>query len=125
MGRTIDQNRFRLYNNLMLEEKDLQAIKTLLKENNQDLKDEIIAEMGEVFSESFSAVEAKIDNLDNELAKRPTKDEMFSWADRRITDLEIGKERHDYMHIDELDKLPAPQEINRVLIERGFKQRLA
>ncbi len=42
-----------------------------------------------------------------------------------IVDLEIGKERHDYLYIDELDKLPAPAEINRTLIEREFKQKLA
>jgi hypothetical protein len=120
----------------MLEEKDLQAISALLgkqfKENNEALKDEIIAEIGQAFNESFSSLEgrfdtleAKVDNLENEMAKRPTKDEVFGWADRRIVDLEIGKERHDYLHINELDKLPTPAEINKALIERGFKQRLA
>ena len=105
----------------MLEPQDLQAISALLskqlKEQSEQF-DEKIAEVLNAVSEGFSEVH-------EELAKRPTKDEMFSWADRRITDLEIGKERHDYLHIDELDKLPAPQEINRVLIERGFKQGLA
>ena len=109
----------------MLEEKDLQAIKALLKENNQDLKDEIIAEMGEVFNESFSAVEAKIDNLENELAKRPTKDEMFRWADGRITDLEISVDEFKYLHPEELNTLPPRNEISRALVERGLKQRLA
>ncbi|MEI7498765.1 MAG: hypothetical protein WCK11_05840 [Candidatus Falkowbacteria bacterium] len=105
----------------MLEEKDLQAIGVLLskqlKEQSEQF-DEKIAEVLNAVNEGFSEVH-------EELTIRPTKDEMFSWADRRITDLEIGKERHDYLHIDELDKLPAPQEINRVLIERGFKQKLA
>jgi hypothetical protein len=132
----------------MLEERDIQAISVLLdeklkennktlkdeiiseigeniKENNKTLKDEIISEIGETIGEAFSNIEAKIDRLEEEIAKRPTRNEVFGWADRRIIDLEIGKERHDYLHIDELDKLPSPAEINRTLIERGFKQKLS
>lgn len=55
------------------------------------------------------------------MAKRPTRDEVFGWADRRINDLEIAKDRHDFMHINELGKLPSPAEMNMALIERGFK----
>lgn len=67
------------YNNTMLEQNDLQAIGTLLdqkldekldkkfKENNKLLKDEIVAEIGAVTSEAFSAVEAKIDKLETKV----------------------------------------------------------
>jgi hypothetical protein len=102
-----------------------QKLDEKLKENNKTFKDEIIAEIGETVGEAFSNIEAKIDKLEEEMAKRPTRDEIFSWADRRLVDLEIGKDRHDYLHINELSKLPSPSEINRTLIERGFKQKLS
>ncbi len=51
--------------------------------SNKSLKGEIVAEFGEFISEAFSVIEAKIDKLGEEVAKRPTKDEVFSWADRR------------------------------------------
>lgn len=123
----------------MLNEQDIQAIGVLLDQKLKENKDEIVSEIGEATSEAFSSLENRFENLEvrierletkvdvlgDEMAKRPTKDEMFAWADRRIVDLEIGKERHDYLHIDELDKLPAPAEINKALVERGFKQKLA
>lgn len=113
----------------MLEQQDLQAIGTLLdqkfKENNKSLKDEIIAEIGEVFGESFGSLEARMDKLEEELAKRPTMDQIFSWADKRILELELRADRHDFMHIDELDKLPSQLEISKTLIERGFKVKMA
>lgn len=46
---------------------------------------------------------------------------MFNWADNRFVDLELAKDMHDYLHINDLDKLPAPLEISQALIERGFK----
>jgi len=137
----------------MLEEKDLKAIGVLLDQKLEINKREITAEFADKFDEVISIVndgfsemqvqfedlktelKGDIENIKVELAKRPTKNEVFSWADRRLIDLEIAKERYDYLHIakerydylhiDELDKLPAPAEINRVLIERGFKQKLA
>jgi len=139
----------------MLEEKDLQAIGTLLdqklKENNQSLKTEIFGEMDKRFGEvnkelgsindrfdevlnmvndGFSGLQVQVDEIKNdvselkvEVAKRPTRDEVFNWADDRFIDLELAKDRHDFLHIDELDKLPAPIEISKALIERGFKHR--
>lgn len=129
----------------MLLQKDLQAIEILLdrkldqkfdekldqkfKENNKILKDEIIVEVSEKFddmlslvNEGFTGMQLQFDKLENEIAKRPTKEEIFSWADRRFIDLEIAKDRHDYLHIDELDKLPTPLEISKTLIKRGFKK---
>jgi len=108
-----------------------------IKEDMTLMKDDIIAEIGEVFNEAFTGLEGrievleykvdniedKVDKLSEDVEKRPTRDEMFSWADNRFIDLELAKERHDFLHIDELDKLPAPIEINKALIERGFKQR--
>ena len=123
----------------MLEEKDLQAISALLKENNKTLKDEIVGDLDEKIAEVLIAVnetsasletrldslEAKTDDLGDEMAKRPTKDEVFSWADRRIVDLEISVDEFKYLHPEELNKLPPRNEISRVLVERGFKQKLA
>jgi hypothetical protein len=123
----------------MLEEKDLRAISALLKEELKTTEnrlteqfDEKIAEVLSAVNEGFSGLQEQINeiktdttDLKDEMTKRPTRDEMFSWADRRITDLEIAKERHDYMHMKELKDLPTPAEINKTLIEQGFKQKLA
>jgi hypothetical protein len=137
----------------MLDKNDIQAIGQLfdekLKAQKEEIINEITTEIGEVISvvnESFSVVESKIGNLDGrignlegridnlenkvdklgeEIEKRPTRNEVFGWADRRIVDLEIASERHDFLHINELEKLPSPAEINKTLIERGLKQKLA
>lgn len=133
----------------MLEEKDIQAIGTLLdqklKENNQALmteisseieeklslqKTEIFGEMDKRFDEVLSMIndaftnhEKRFDKLESEIEKRPTKSEMFGWADDKFVDLELAKDRHDFIHIDELDKLPAPIDISKALVERGFKHK--
>jgi len=72
--------------------------------------------------EKINNLEKEINNLDKEIKLRPTKKEMFGWADKRITDLELRADRHDYIHINELDRLPAQPEISRVLVERGLKK---
>ena len=101
--------------------------------------DSKLSELISVVNDGFSAVQEQIDELKDdvaelksdvgelkvEMSKRPTKDEVFGWADRRITDLEIAKDRHDFMHLGELGQLPAPAEINRVLIDSGWKEKLA
>jgi len=116
----------------MLEQKDLQSIGELLDKKLKTQKDEIVAEIGEVTGEAFSEVESKlikletkVDNLSKEMANRPTKTEIFDWADERIVDLELSTDRHDYLHINELDKLPPQPEISRALAERGLKKKTA
>lgn len=112
----------------MLEEQDLKQIGKLLKENNKTLKDEIVAEIGAATSEAFSAVEARIDKLDikvdklgEEMAKRPTMNQITSWGDKKIVSLELDMDKVKYIHQDELDKLSPQEEISRVLVERGYK----
>ena len=96
----------------MLEQKDLQSIGELLDKKLKTQKDEIVSEIGEAAGEAFSEVESKlgkletkVDNLSKEMANRPTKTEISSWADRRIVDLELRADRYDYLHLNELDKL--------------------
>ncbi|MDO8667702.1 MAG: hypothetical protein Q7K35_01230 [bacterium] len=129
----------------MLEEKDLQSIGELidkrlgvkLKENNKVLEDGIIKKFDKKFDEilgavndGFTGMQKEFDGLRGELngvkediKLRPTKKEIFEWADRRIVDLELAKDRHDFMHINELGKLPPQPEISRALVERGFKRK--
>lgn len=87
----------------------------------ETLKDEIVVEIGGAISEALTEIEAKIEKINEELAKRPTKEEIFSWADNRLVPLELARDRHDYLHINELDQLPPPAEISRALMARGFK----
>jgi len=71
----------------------------------------------------FDNLENRFDELTEEVKKRPTREEMFDWADERFVDLENAKDRHDFIHIKELDKLPSQIEIRKALIERGFKHK--
>lgn len=119
-------------NNKALKNEIVSEAKVLILKNSKILKDEIISEIGEITSAAFSNVEASIDHLEDKMddlseavAKCPTREEVFSWADRRLVDLEIAKDRHDYLHINELTNLPLPIEISKTLIKRGFKRKIA
>jgi hypothetical protein len=133
-------------------DKDIQAIGVLLDEKLKEQTvrfdgklDDVLSAVNEGFTEmqgqfdSFRAelkgemtelkgemteLKGEMNEVKESVEKRPTRNEVFGWADTRIVDLEIAKERHDFLHIDELDKLPSPAEINKALIERGFKQKL-
>ena|SRR3990167_1925988 len=117
----------------MLEKKDIQTIGKLLdekldkklKENNKILKDGIVAEVGAVTSEAFSAVEAKIDNIEKEIKLRPTLNQIMSWGDKKIIPLELDIDKIKYLHRDEMDNLPPPEEISKALLEKGLKQKPA
>lgn len=98
----------------MLEQKDLQSIGELLDKKLEKGFDE----MAVIVNKGFT-------DMQKEIELRPTKTEIFSWADRRIVDLELKAARHDYLHINELDKLPPQPEISRALIERGLKKKIA
>ena len=115
----------------MLEQNDLQAIGILLDQRFkvQDKKfdkklDQRFDEMISAVNDGFTGMQGEIDGLKKEMTKRPTKAEIFGWADERIVDLELAKDRHDFMHLNELDKLPPQAEISRALAERGFKRKI-
>lgn len=74
--------------------------------------------------EQMGGMKEQINDLHEEMLKRPTRDEVFSWADRRIVDLEIAKDRHNFLHIKELKNLPSASEISRALVEQGVKDGL-
>ena len=116
----------------MLEEKDFQAIGKLLdekfKENNKILKDEIVAEIGAATSQAFSAVEARIDKIDvkvdklgEEMAKRPTLNQIMNWGDEKIVALELDMDKVKYLHLKDFKNLPPQPEISRVLVEHDLK----
>ncbi len=118
----------------MLEEKDLQAIGDLIVNALTKNKKEILevfeernAELLEVINDGFSAVQEQSDEhtetlkkhsemlkkhsekpnvQEVEMAKRPTRDEIFRWGDTQIVDLQISKNKFEYLHADEIDKLP-------------------
>lgn len=106
----------------MLEQKDLQSIGELLDKK----LDERFKIQGEEFEEKLEEMAALVNkgftDMQKEIELRPTKKEIFEWADGRLLDLELRADRHDYLHIGELDKLPPPAEISRLLVEKGFKK---
>ncbi len=126
----------------MLEQKDLQSIGELLDKklderfNVQEGKitqkfDEMVGIVNDGFTEmqkgfdglkeEFNGVKGGLSGIKEDIKLRPTLNQIMSWGDKKIVELELRADRHDFMHIDKLDKLPPPAEINRSLIERGFK----
>jgi len=82
---------------LCLEQKDLQAIGTLLNEKLK-VHEEKLNEVINIVNDGFTGMQEQIDGLKQEMAKRPTRNEIFGWADRRIDDLELRADRNDFMH---------------------------
>lgn len=118
-----------------MQPQDLQQISSLLnerfKENNKILKKEIVKEVvdevgvitNQAFGEFEERMDKKFDRVNRELAKRPTKKEMFGWADRKIVPLEIDMDKVKYLHLDKWNKLPPTIEISRTLVENKLKKR--
>ncbi len=118
-----------------MQKQDLQQISNLLdkkldqkfKENNKILKKEIVDEIGAITNQAFNEQEERtdkrFDKIDKELAKRPTKKEMFSWADKRIVDIELDMDKVKYIHLDEWNKLPPTVEISKALVENKLKKK--
>lgn len=135
----------------MLDQKDLQSIGELLdkklddrfkvQEEKLDKKlekkiDEKFDEMATLVNKGFSEMQEEFDGLKGEFKEvkgelktvkeeiklRPTTERIFEWADGRLLDLELRADRHDYLHVKELDKLPPQPEISRILVEKGFKK---
>ena len=129
----------------MLDQQDLKAISGLLdekfKENNQKLKEEIVDEVGTLVNvafaeheasdnEKFEGIDKKFESIDktlkelkDEIAKRPTRNDFSKWADGNIVDLQLRADRIDYIHMDDLDKLPSQPEISQALLARGLKKK--
>lgn len=136
-----------------MQEQDLQQIGDLLdkkldekldlkfKENNKILKEEIIDEMAIVVNQAFSEQKEQLDvkfaeidknfvevhknfiEVKKEIAKRPTTERIFSWADERITTLELDTDKVKYLHREEWKKLPSALEISQILLNDGLKQK--
>ncbi|GEM_PF-2576562 len=116
----------------MLEEKDIQTIGKLLDEKLDDKFDEMatlvnkgFTDMQKEFDGLKEELKGEINGVKAEIKLRPTLNQIMSWGDKNIVDLELRADRHDYLHIDELDKLPPQAEISRALVEKGLKPKLA
>ena len=116
----------------MLEQKDLQSIGELLdkklKTQEQNITQKFDGKLDEainIINKGFTDMQKEINGVKEEVKLRPTKTEIFNWADKRLIDLELKADRHDYLHINELDKLPPQSEISRALIEQGLKKKIA
>jgi len=72
--------------------------------------------------EELSGVKEELSGVKEEVKLRPTLKQIMNWGDKKIVELELKTDRHDYLHINELDKLPPQAEISRALVERGLKK---
>lgn len=91
--------------------------KSEIQENNKILKEAIIEETAMIVNKAFQEMEEKIKK---EFEKRPTKQELFDWADKRIYPLELDQDRLKFLHIKEWKKLPSQREITGKLAEEGL-----
>ncbi|MBU4319341.1 MAG: hypothetical protein KKF30_18940 [Proteobacteria bacterium] len=98
------------------------------EKNNKILKKEIVQEIDKkidskidelalMTKKGFDKVDERFEKAEKEIAKRPTKKEIFDWADRRIIDVELDIDKVKYIHRDEWKKLPRAYEIKKILVE--------
>lgn len=116
-----------------MQKQDLQQISNLLdqkfKENNKKIfkkingVDEKVEKLLTTVKEEFDKNTEQHNKINEELAKRPTKKEMFSWADKRIVDVELNMDKVKYIHLDEWEKLPPTFEISKTLVEHKLKKK--
>ena len=116
----------------MLGEKDIQTIGELLDKKFDKKFDEMatlvdngFTDMQKEFDGLKAELKGEINGVKEEIKLRPTLNQIMSWGDKKIVELELRADRHDYLHINELDKLPPQAEISRALVEKGFKQKPA
>lgn len=95
-------------------EKGIEAI-------NKKQKDRIVIDLREIIERAFDRIEARTNTVQEEVEKRPTKNEIFQWADKKIDDIDLKVDRLDYLHIKELKNLPAQYEISHALVEADLK----
>lgn len=132
----------------LLDKKLEEKLDLKFKENNRILKEEIIDEMALVVNQAFSEQKVQLDikfaeidknfvevhknfsdidknfaEVKEEIAKRPTTKKMFSWADERITTLELEADKVKYLHREEWKKLPSALEISQTLLNDDLKQK--
>lgn len=130
----------------LLDKKLDEKLDLKFKENNRILKEEIIDEMAIVVNQAFSEQKEQLDikfadidknfaevrknfadidknfvEVKEDIAKRPTTERMFSWADERITTLELEADKIKYLHREEWKKLPGALEISQALLNDGLK----
>ena len=121
-----------------MQQQDLQQIKQILKEefkeNNKKLckkmddkidklEDNTMRTIKEKFdqnSEQHDKINKRLDKINKKLSKKPNKDHMFDWADKKIHNLELDMDNVKYIHRHEWKKLPAAYEIKKELVKNGM-----
>ena len=114
----------------MQQQQNLQQISNLLdkkfnlldkkfKKNNKEILKKIDG-LALITKKEFDKMDEKFDKAERELAKRPTKKEIFDWADKRIVDVELDMDKVKYIHRNEWKKLPRAYEIKKTLVENNI-----
>ena len=117
-----------------MDQQDLQQISDLMdqkfEENNKILKKEIVKDVNDkieeamlINKEEFERVGKRFDEVDEELKKKATAQQVLSWGDNKVVALEIDMDKVKYIHRDEWDKLPPTIEIRKALAEKGLKKK--
>ena len=84
----------------------------------KDLKTEIVEEVAAIVNNAFGELEIK---MKEELDKKPSKEDLFGWDDKRIEPIELDVDRLKYFHKDEWKKLPNQPEITAGLVKASVK----
>lgn len=98
-----------------------------IKESNDELRKELVERMDSMEENimtlskiEFNKIEDRFDEVDKELAKRSTLDQIMSWGDKKVVPLERDVEKIKYLHIEEFKELPSNFEISQKLAEEGL-----
>ena len=129
-----------------MQKRDLQQISSLLdqkldqkfKENNKKIEkiidkkiDEVIVTSKAQFDEhtrKFDEHTKRLNKMDENLAyikeeleKKPTKEDLFGWADKQMTPVKLDVDKLKYIHRDAWQDLPDGGTVSRVLITKRIK----
>ena len=69
----------------------------------------------------FNKVDKGFDRIDKTLDKKADKSTLLNWADNRILELALDRDKVKYLHVKEWKKLPSIREINNVLIKEKLR----
>ena len=107
---------------------DLKEISNLLdqkfKENNKKIfekMDEMEEKIMVSTQKEFNIFSKRFDEINKILENKVDKNTLLDWADNRILDLELDRDKAKFLHIEKWKNLPSAQKINNALIKEGIK----
>ena len=102
----------------MLDQNDLNLFRELLDEKLEQKLEEHTDRRAMIINEAFQAQEEWIRE---EFSKMPTRNELLSHTDKRVSPLELDMDKVKYIHRKEWKNLPNQRDISASLTADGLK----